>query len=305
MTYAPADLLAVADYLVAHLDLAPGVARAVDLERGEIGIVGDPKHAVSGGYHEGVDDLRRVGRLTTDYSRRESVRDLVSSDAASALDIGDFDVTVNGRQITLRSLSTAIAEACRAGDPRTRDIREIIYSPDGNAVRRFDRIGVRSGGDASHRWHTHVSFFRDSEGRRNAADNFGGLLQEIIEGIGGRVDMDFNQAQKLDGIFNLFPTVKLDTDATPDGKGTLKDFPVPLTAAVKALAADVGALKAAPAADAGQLAAALAGNEAFVATLAAAVASHVNQQAGATPEQVRAIVDEQLDQAMRGGADND
>lgn len=42
-------------------------------------------------------------------------------------------------------------------------------------------------------------------------------------------DMDFNQNAKLDAVFNVYPTVGLDTDATADGKGTLGTFPVPLT----------------------------------------------------------------------------
>lgn len=41
--------------------------------------------------------------------------------------------------------------------------------------------------------------------------------------------MDFNQNAKLDAVFNVYPTVGLDTDATVDGKGTLGTFPVPLT----------------------------------------------------------------------------
>ncbi|WP_037684611.1 hypothetical protein, partial [Streptomyces griseus] len=51
---------------------------------------------------------------------------------------------------------------CTAGAPDTRDIREIIYSPDGQTVKRWDRLGKRSTGDSSHLWHTHFSFFRDS-----------------------------------------------------------------------------------------------------------------------------------------------
>jgi hypothetical protein len=42
-------------------------------------------------------------------------------------------------------------------------------------------------------------------------------------------DMKFNESQKLDAVFNLYPTVKLDTDSVEDGKGTLGTFPVPIT----------------------------------------------------------------------------
>jgi hypothetical protein len=55
--------------------------------------------------------------------------------------------------------------------------------------------------------------------------------------------VDFNQNAKLDGVFNLSDTVKLDRDATPDGKGDVAVFPVPLTVFLKQLAKDVAALK--------------------------------------------------------------
>lgn len=170
MTYAPADLLAVRQYLMAQTGLPANA----------LGIPGDPDHADTGGYHEGNDDLARVGRLSTDYSKRESPRDRPGSNAASALDIGDF---VRGA-VSLRSLTLGLVAACRRGDPRTADVREVIYTPDGSTVRRFDRLGIRTTGDSSHLFHTHISFFRDSEGRRDRPDNVLGLLAELIEGDG-------------------------------------------------------------------------------------------------------------------------
>jgi hypothetical protein len=38
---------------------------------------------------------------------------------------------------------------CKAGDPDAADIREIIYTPDGKTVQRYDRLGIRSTGDSS------------------------------------------------------------------------------------------------------------------------------------------------------------
>lgn len=168
MTNAPTDLLAIRQYLL----------KVVDLAGDAVGIVGDPAHASSGGYHEGNDDLARVGRLNSDYSKRESGRDQPGTNSASALDIGDF--SHNG--LTLRAITLALVAACQRGDPRTRDIREVIYTPDGSTVRRWDRLGIRDTGDSSHLYHTHLSFFRDSEGRRAAPDNILGLLVELIEG---------------------------------------------------------------------------------------------------------------------------
>lgn len=184
MTYAPADLVEIRGYLIRRLDLVPGTARGVDLEPGEVGVVGNAAHISTGGYHVGEDDLTAVGRAGRDYSVVESTRDRTGlSNAASALDIGYFTADLpGGRRVTLRSLSAGIVEACRRGDPRARDIREVIWSPDGTAVTRWDRLGIRTSGDTSHRWHTHVSFFRDSEGRRGRGDNFLGLLTSIIDG---------------------------------------------------------------------------------------------------------------------------
>ncbi|MEU5965960.1 hypothetical protein ABZ777_32545 [Micromonospora parva] len=153
MTRAPANLLAVRSLLLTHLDNAPGPD---DLEPGEVGIVGDSAHR--GGYHCGSDRV-----VTNDYSVVESPRDRagLTLDAA-ALDVGNFKVISGGRTHTLPSFSVWCVGQCAAGAADTRDIREIIYSPDGTTVKRWDRLGKRTSGDSSHRWHTHFSFFRDA-----------------------------------------------------------------------------------------------------------------------------------------------
>ncbi len=306
MTYAPADLRTVIDYLVGKLDLVPGVARGADLERNELGIVGDPAHAASGGYHEGNNDLSRVGRLTTDYSKRESSRDRPGTDAASALDVGDFDATVNGRRHTLRTLTAAIVAACRRGDPRCRDIREIIWSPDGVTVQRWDRLGIRSSGDDTHRWHSHFSFHRDSEGRRANPDNFLGLLAELIEGdpdmaLEGIDKAQVNNAERYSAaIFNLSDKAQGISNTV-----TAQDVPSPFTAAFKKLAADVAEIKGRAALDPAAVGAAMVKDTTFITTLAAAVAAQVTMHAGATADEVRKVVDEELDEAFHGGADTD
>ncbi|MGW3608931.1 hypothetical protein ACWD6N_03430 [Micromonospora sp. NPDC005163] len=153
MTRAPANLLAVRSLLLTHLDNAPGPD---DLDAAEAGIVPDPLHR--GGYHCGSDRT-----VTNDYSVVESPRDKAGlTDYASALDVGGFSVTAGGRTHTLSSFSLWCVGQCVANAADTRDIREIIYSPDGNTVKRWDRLGKRSSGDSSHRWHTHFSFHRDA-----------------------------------------------------------------------------------------------------------------------------------------------
>jgi hypothetical protein len=139
--------------------------------------------AQGGGYHEGW-DLLRMGYGWGDYSVSESPRDAHPSNAASAIDIGYFAVTApNGRRVTLRDLSLWLVGQCRAGAPDTLDVREIIYSPDGQVVKRWDRLGVRSSGDDSHLSHTHVSYFRDSEGRDKTA-----LFRRFFEGDDDNMD---------------------------------------------------------------------------------------------------------------------
>ncbi|WBB67392.1 hypothetical protein [Micromonospora sp. WMMD812] len=156
MTRAPANLLAARSLLLTHLNVDKNTVRDSDLEPAEVGIVGDSAHR--GGYHCGSDRV-----VTNDYSVVESPRDRagLTLDAA-ALDVGQFSVRAGGGTHTLRSFSTWCVGQCAANAADTRDIREIIYSPDGRTVRRWDRLARRSSGDDSHLWHTHFSFFRDS-----------------------------------------------------------------------------------------------------------------------------------------------
>src|SRR5258708_7132575 len=142
MTFAPNDLTVVQGYLHAQTN-QPWDA---------LGII----HATpqGGGYHEGNDLLAAAGIRDSDYSKRESPRDGPGSDAASALDLGDGFSRF--REITL-----GIVHACERGDPRTRDVREVIYTPDGSTVSRWDRLRIRTTGDSTHLTHTHISFHRD------------------------------------------------------------------------------------------------------------------------------------------------
>jgi len=157
MTYAPASLKAAQVYLQGKTWL-PWVS---------LGIVGDENHV--GGYHQGEPNVP-----ASDYSRDESPRDENGlSGAASALDIGKF--SRDGK--TLQGLSLWIVGQCKAGAPDTRDIREVIYSPDGVTVKRWDRLGQRSSGDSSHLQHTHISYHRDAEGRDKVS-----LFKRFFEG---------------------------------------------------------------------------------------------------------------------------
>lgn len=166
MTYAPNDLMTVRSAILS----------ASGLSGDAVGIVGDPAHKSSGGYHCGNDWLADIGKLDSDYSKRESDWDRPGTDAASAMDIGDDW----SRGVGLRTFTLELVNACEAGHPGASCVREIIYTPDGKTVRRYDRLGIRTSGDSSHLWHTHISFFRDSEGTRAGA--FLALVQQILNG---------------------------------------------------------------------------------------------------------------------------
>ncbi|MDG4816733.1 hypothetical protein O7628_14655 [Micromonospora sp. WMMD956] len=174
MTRAPANLMAVRSLLLAHLDLDPTTSRPQDLEPAEVGIVGDASHR--GGYHCGSDRV-----VPGDYSVVESTRDSSGLTLdASGLDVGGFSVKSGGSTHDLRSFSVWCVRQCTAGTADTRDLREIIYSPDGKTVKRWDRLGKRSTGDSSHLWHTHFSFFRDStKAGRDQTPLFRRYLTEI------------------------------------------------------------------------------------------------------------------------------
>lgn len=150
MTYAPASLRSVQALWTGQ----GGV---------NLGIVGDLAHQARGvSYHLGRDQL-----TSTAYSRR-TARDIAGlTRAASAIDLGRLD----GSLVGLRNFSTWLVGQGRSNAPGTADIREIIYSPDGKTVLRWDRerghtsLPRKGEADSSHLTHTHISWYRDSEYR--------------------------------------------------------------------------------------------------------------------------------------------
>ncbi|HEU5110201.1 MAG TPA: hypothetical protein VFT95_16800, partial [Micromonosporaceae bacterium] len=180
MTVADPGLLAARRLLLERLDAHPGQAVNADLDPAEVGIVGDTAHADGGdSYHLGHDQIRARGGRPR-YSVDESPRDQAGLDErASALDVGWFFVRVAGKAHTLRTFSVWLVAQCKAGTPDTAGIREVIYSPDGIVVKRWDRLGVRAGGDRSHLTHTHISKFRDADGHQIAA-----LMRRYLTEIG-------------------------------------------------------------------------------------------------------------------------
>jgi hypothetical protein len=161
MSYAPQTLSTARSYVI----------DALGVPANSVGIVGNEATHFSG-YHLGWDRIR-ANYGWGDYSVSESSRDANPTDGAMALDIGMFSKGV----MNLRHLSLWLVAQCAAGAPDTKDIREIIYSPDGRVVKRWDRLGKRSSGDGSHLTHTHISYFRDSEKRDKTS-----LFRRYVEG---------------------------------------------------------------------------------------------------------------------------
>ncbi len=157
MTFSPPTLLELQALLKAHTGL-PAIS---------LGIVGDTSHKNGGtSYHLGREHLKGSA-----YSRKTKRDKDGLSSAASAIDIGNHK--------DLRRLSKALVAACQANAPGTSDIREVIYTPDGKHVFRWDRErghasapvksvlvnGKWTQGDLTHLTHTHVSWYRDSQAR--------------------------------------------------------------------------------------------------------------------------------------------
>ncbi|MEU4157258.1 hypothetical protein [Actinoplanes sp. NPDC026670] len=167
MTAAKPNHLKARRLLLEHLDRHPGRTTANDLDPHEAGIVGDTAHQGGGdSYHLGRDQIRaRAGRDR--YSVDESRRDQDGlDDHASAMDIGFFKIRTPRGTFDLYDFNTWLVRLCQSDHPDTRDLREVIYSPDGRTVRRWDRLGRRSSGDDSHLTHTHLSEHRDADGQR-------------------------------------------------------------------------------------------------------------------------------------------
>jgi hypothetical protein len=226
VTYPPDDLRAIQRY----------VHDKTMQDYNSLGIIHSTPQG--GGYHEGQDLLAAANRAPgpkypfSDYSYADARavskdglgRDLAAADrlagdptAASAFDLGSgFDRFLEFN----RWMRNKVLE----GDPRTRDIREIIYTLDGKTVHRLDRTGMQpDSGDDTHLSHTHFSFFRDSLGRRAADDNFLGLLKEFFgdqtASVPGEDDEEMSTGEVKPGFAFGNPDGRVDELVTGVGLG--------------------------------------------------------------------------------------
>lgn len=205
MTFAPQSLL----------DLRAYLKPVTGLPDNDLGIVGDKFH--KGGYHHGKSML-----VSNDYSARTGRDKAGLTEAASAFDLGMFP--------KLRELSVWCVGQCQARHPDTLDIREIVYTPDGKVVWRWDREHGNEpyiSGDPSHLTHSHFSFYRDSEFRDKRP-----LFRRFFE---GENDMTPEQSIHFEELIWRMEAVANMRDTYQGGQS--KGLPVPFTAAVRKLQA--------------------------------------------------------------------
>jgi hypothetical protein len=232
-TYAPKTIQDARTWVIANLHVPAA----------SVGIVGDTAHAATGtSYHLGKANLK-----PTSYSIVESSRDRKGlTDAAAALDIGNFSLSLGGKTHGRATFSAWLVDQCERGAADTLDIREVIYSLDGKTVHRWDRLRKRTTGDSSHTYHTHISYFRDAESRDKTA-----LFKRYLATISGvgmplttadgvtvwKTDVIPNPKQRVDAATNLTTTAAF-------AMGDLWRLAYENAASVKSLAGQVATLQA-------------------------------------------------------------
>lgn len=151
------------------LRLRSRLAAETGVPDGDIGIVADPSHLSSGGYHCGGLDLRRINAVARDdYSIRQA-RDRAyynfeiahGSNLASAMDVGD-DWPRGGRSAWIR-FNNLLRAQLGARDPALAAVRGINYTPNGTSKRRFDSLTHQETSTTDTvTWHTHIEWWRDT-----------------------------------------------------------------------------------------------------------------------------------------------
>jgi hypothetical protein len=162
------------------------------------GIAPNEDHKTGCGYHCGCKDCQNIGKFhmpvtghvgsdTEDYSVRQLRDRVVGGNAASAEDIGD-DWPNGGRKAWLR-FNNLLIKQCQAGDPELAAIREVNFSPDGSARKRWDALhpdqGIINSTDTVY-MHTHVGFWRDTAGTVGRARTLARIEKIISAAVDNR-----------------------------------------------------------------------------------------------------------------------
>jgi hypothetical protein len=160
MSYAPITLTRLAAYWKQH-DGDP------EIDGVNLGIVGDLSHQSRASYHNGKDVIEKYNRTSAnDYSIRTSRDRAGLTNAASAIDLGRLE----GSLTELWKFSMWFATQCKNDSVKYRDVREVIFwDPAKGRVVGWSALAptsfINDYGDLSHKTHTHMSFYRDSESR--------------------------------------------------------------------------------------------------------------------------------------------
>lgn len=183
MTSAPVDLLIFRQQAL----------RLTGLASVSVGVIGDDRHAATGGYHIGKGALVAIGRYhpraaagsaSEDYSCRKQRDRAGLTDNASALDIG-YNWPNGGNPAWLRFNRLLVADL-QAGHPALNAVRATNFSRDGRERKRIDRehgFGEIDDSADSVDIHTHIEFYRDTEGNRQTSfDRLAELIRAAIAG---------------------------------------------------------------------------------------------------------------------------
>lgn len=155
---------------------------------GDVGQLPDASHKAGGGYHCGVQDIINLGKYPTgDYSTRQT-RDRVGGNTCMAEDVGD-DWPHGGRPAWLR-FNNALVAAMIAKDPALVALREVNFSPDGTACRRYDALhpeqGIIASTDTVY-MHTHLGWWRNMAGTAALAQSLRRIEQLMQAAVTGTV----------------------------------------------------------------------------------------------------------------------
>lgn len=194
------------------------------------GIAPDDDHKSGGGYHCGVKDCQNIGKFhppaaanigsaSEDYSVRLYRDRSVGGNAASAEDIGD-DWPNGGRAAWLR-FNNLLVRQLQKGDPALRAVREVNFSPDGTARKRWDaehpyagpnNDGVINSTDTVY-MHTHIGFYRDTAGttgRAAALTRIEQIMKAAITGSPLEGEDDEDMGMTLQGQVPEYTEVEVD-----------------------------------------------------------------------------------------------
>lgn len=158
------------------------------LAGGDVGQLPDASHKSGGGYHCGVQDIINIGKYPDgDYSTRQA-RDRVGGNTCMAEDVG-HNWPHGGRPAWLR-FNNALVAAMIARDPALAALREVNFSPDGTACRRYDALhpeqGIIASTDTVY-MHTHLGWWRNTAGTPGLAQSLRRIEQLMQAAVTGTV----------------------------------------------------------------------------------------------------------------------